>query len=109
MIREDPHQDLDTRMDTMGEQPNDSLTATANEVNRPEQLAGYRCQSCDRAFYVAGNEEAYRCPTCGGESLWQLVGPFALFVGALCRCGSRREEHGPNGIWHEFTPMSARP
>lgn len=43
-----------------------------------EGLQGYRCPACDRAFYVDGNEEAYACPICRSDVIWQLVGPFAL-------------------------------
>lgn len=36
-----------------------------------------------------------------------LTRPSEEITGVICECGSRREEHRANGIWHEFTPVSA--
>jgi len=27
---------------------------------------------------------------------------------SLCKCGARQEEHGPEGIWHDFQPAAPR-
>jgi hypothetical protein len=42
------------------------------------KLQGYRCPGCDQEFYVGGNEEAYACPVCKSETIWEMTGPFQL-------------------------------
>jgi hypothetical protein len=52
-------------------------------ASHPQAIAlqGYRCNNihtCEREFFVAGNEEAYTCPFCRCISISALTGPFGL-------------------------------
>lgn len=87
-----------------------------------ERVEGYRCPACDRAFYVQGTEEAYVCPTCRSERIWQMVGPFGVdaesqlatltqerdeanrrveLLAAACRDAEGRKETAQGNYLHE--------